>query len=560
MTNTSPSRSGGDGSTTPTSPHHPGDGGSTTVTPPRHSGGDDSATFPSPHHGGNGAISPSRRRSGGGGSTTAVSPLTGSGDGSTTAAFLSGRKAVLVLAAILVADFMELLDATIVSVAAPRIAEDLGSGEVALQWMLAGYTLSIGAGLITGGRLGDQYGRRRVFLLGLAGFMLASAGCGLAPDSGALIGMRIAQGLAGGLMIPQVFGIIRASFAPAARAKALGVYGAVLGLASVAGPLLGGVLTEADLFGLGWRAIFWVNVPIAIVGLIIGFRFMPESRAAGETRLDLPGALLAAAGAVLLLLPLMQGRDWGWPWWSFALLACAVLVAALFLVRQRRLAGRGEQPILDPALLRVRAFAGGLSICLLFFGALGSFFLLLSLYLQLGTGRTALETGLVILPYAIGSIVTSGVGAGLAHRAGRALLISGALTLAVSQVVLLLLVRDGANPSYWALAVPLFLGGLGLGLTAPSLINVVLAGVPVKDAGTAGGVLTTVTQLGNAFGVAVLGAVFFTRMESALTAGATQLTAYGDALTAILPWQIACYIVAALLMFLLPSRANATHE
>ncbi|MFC9970949.1 MFS transporter [Spirillospora sp. NPDC127200] len=482
--------------------------------------------------------------------TTSTHPHHGGG---TTTAFLSGRRAFLVLAAILVADFMELLDATIVSVAAPAIAADLGAGEAALQWTLAGYTLAIGAGLITGGRLGDQYGRRRVFLAGLAGFMVASAGCGLAPDPGTLIGMRVAQGLAGGLMIPQVFGIIRASFAPEARAKALGAYGAVLGVASVAGPLLGGVLVEADLFGLGWRAIFWVNVPIAVLGLIAAARYLPESRTPGDARLDLPGALLAATAAVLLLLPLVQGRDWGWPWWGFALLALSVPAAILFLVRERRLVARNQQPILDPALLRVRAFAGGLSASLLFFGALGSYFLLLSLYLQLGTGRTALETGLVILPYAIGSIITSGIGVRFAHRA---VLVSGALVLAASQVVLLLIVRDGAEPSSWALAAPLFMGGLGLGFTAPSLINVVLAGVPARDAGAAGGVLTTITQIGNALGVALLGVVFFTRLEDALTAGATRPAAYGDAFTTILPWQVACYVVAAALMMLLPRRAQ----
>lgn len=486
--------------------------------------------------------------------TTSTHPHRG---GATTPTLLSGRTAFVVLAVILIADFMELLDATIVSVAAPAIAEDLGASEAALQWMLAGYTLSAGAGLITGGRIGDQFGRRRVFLLGLAAFMLASAGCGLAPSSGVLIGMRVAQGLAAGLMIPQVFGIIRASFEPGARAKALGAYGAVLGLASVAGPLLGGVLVEADLFGLGWRAIFWVNVPIAIIGLIVGARFMPESRVPGNARLDLPGAVLAAAAAVLLLLPLVQGRDWGWPWWSFLILALSILAGALFLVRERRLVARGGQPILDPALLRVRAFAGGLSASLLFFGALGSFFLLLSLYLQLGTGRTALETGLVILPYAIGSIITSGIGVQFAHRA---LLVSGALVLAASQIVLFLIVGGSAEPSYWALATPLFIGGLGLGLTAPSLINVVLAGVPAKDAGAAGGVLTTVGQVGNALGVAVLGVVFFTRLESSFTDGGTSLSAYSDAFITILPWQVTCYIAAAALMFLLPRRANTSHE
>ncbi|MGW5688505.1 MFS transporter [Nonomuraea sp. NPDC003754] len=411
-----------------------------------------------------------------------TTPTRRHGDGAAPALFLTGRTATVVLAAVLTASFMELLDATIVSVAAPAIAQDLGAGQAALQWMLAGYTLSVGAGLITGGRIGDLYGRRRVFLLGLAAFMLASAGCGLAPSPGALVGMRVAQGLAGGLMIPQVFGVIRASFEPGARARALGAYGAVLGLASVAGPLLGGLLVEADLFGLGWRAIFWVNVPIAIIALIVGARAMPESRSPGRTRLDLTGAV--------------------------------------------------------------------------FFGALGSFFLLLSLYLQLGAGRTALETGLVILPYAVGSIITSGIGVRFAHRAGRALLVYGALLLAASQVVLLLIVGDGGEPSSWELAMPLFMGGLGLGLTAPSLINVVLAGVPAQDAGAAGGVLTTITQIGNALGVAVLGVVFFARLDGSLRDGASGLVAYGDALATILPWQIACYAAAAALMFLLPKNTH----
>ncbi|WP_219515007.1 MFS transporter [Nonomuraea ceibae] len=463
---------------------------------------------------------------------------------------LTGRPAVLVLAAVLIASFMELLDATIVSVALPAIAADLGAGDAALQWTVAGYTLAVGAGLITGGRAGDAYGRRRVFLAGLSAFTLASAGCGLAPDAAVLVGARVAQGMAGGLMIPQVFGVIRASFEPAARARALGAYGAVLGLASVAGPLLGGVLVEADLFGLGWRAIFWVNVPIAAVGLALGARHLPDSREPGRVRLDLPGAALAACAAVLLLLPLVQGREWGRPWWSYVILALAVPVTAVFLARQRRLAERGGQPVLDPALLRVRAFAGGLAASLLFFGALGSFFLALSLYLQSGAGYSALETGLVILPYAVGSIITSGLGV----RAGRGTLVAGSLTLAASQVVLHLVVSGGAEPAAWLLAAPMLLGGLGLGLTAPGLINVVLAGVPARDAGAAGGVLTTVTQIGNAVGVAVLGLIFFDALEGA--GGTPGLAAYSGAMSAVLPWQALCYVGAAALMFLLPKQTR----
>ncbi|MEV0649560.1 MFS transporter [Phytomonospora sp. NPDC050363] len=475
----------------------------------------------------------------------------------TTTQDRTGTSSVTALVVVLVAAFMELLDATIVSVAAPAIAADLDAGEAALQWTLAGYTLALGAGLITGGRIGDQYGRRRTFLIGLSGFAVASAACALAPSAGILIATRVAQGLAGGLMVPQVLGIIRSSFTPAARARAFGAYGAVLGVASVAGPLLGGVLVDADLLGLGWRTIFWVNVPVAALGLILGLRSLPESSAADRSRLDLPGAALAAVASVLLLLPLIQGREWGWPWWSFALMALAVPVFVLFLGREGRLLARGGQPVLDPALLRIRAFANGLAVAVLFFGAIGSFFFLLALYLQFGTGRSALDTGLVILPYAVGSVLTSGVGVALIAKGGRALLAAGALVLALSQAILLVTVHNGPDPGYWALAVPLFVGGLGLGLTAPSLFNLVLAGVPGKDAGSAGGVLTTVGQIGNAAGVAVLGVVFFTALDASFADGQAPLSAYAGAFTGILPWQIGCYLLAAALMFLLPKRPAA---
>lgn len=208
---------------------------------------------------------------------------------------------------------MDLLDATIVVVAAPAIVTDLGASQAALQWTLAGYLLALGSGLITGGRIGDDYGRRRVFLASLIAFGLASAACALALNPAMLIGTRVVQGLAGGLMVPQVFGIIRAWFAPAQMAKAYGAYGAVQGLAAVAGPLLGGLLVDLNLFGLDWRAIFWVNVPVAAIAALIGRRVLPESTSRTRAPLDLVGAALSVLGVLLLLLPLVQGRDWGGP-------------------------------------------------------------------------------------------------------------------------------------------------------------------------------------------------------------------------------------------------------
>ncbi|WP_262379789.1 MFS transporter [Nonomuraea sp. PA05] len=451
-----------------------------------------------------------------------------------------GTGATMALLVVLFGSFMDLLDATIVTVAAPAIAQDLGASDAQIQWTIAAYTLALGAGLITGGRLGDQYGRKRLFLIGMAGFMLTSALCALAADPGTLIGMRAGQGLTAGIMVPQVFGIIRSSFAPGERAKAFGAYGAVQGLASVAGPLLGGLLVDLDLFGLGWRTIFWINVPVSILALVIGAKVLPESRSASTARLDLPGALLAATGVLLLLLPMTSG----WTWAGYALLAAGIIVLGIFLGHERRLTGRGGEPVFDPALLRIRAFTVGLSASVLFFGGIGPYFLTLSLYLQNGTGRTAWETGLVILPYAAGSIITSGLGVALAARAGRTLLVTGSLTIAVSQLVLWFVVRGGGDPGYWPLALALFLGGLGLGLAAPILVSVVLAGVPGRNAGAAGGVLSTVNQIGGAVGIAVLGTVFF----DAITAKPD----YGHALGIVLVVSAVLYLITALGMLALP--------
>ncbi|WP_461012677.1 MFS transporter [Streptosporangium sandarakinum] len=466
----------------------------------------------------------------------------------------AGAGATMALLVVLFGSFMDLLDATIVTVAAPAIAQDLGAGDAQVQWTIAAYTLALGAGLITGGRLGDQYGRKRLFMIGLAGFMVTSALCALAVDPGMLIGTRIGQGLTAGIMVPQVFGIIRASFPPGERAKAFGAYGAVQGLASVAGPLLGGLLVDINLFNLGWRTVFWINVPVSILALILGAKVLPESRSASTARLDLPGALLAATGILLLLLPIIQTETWGWTWAGYALLAAGIIVLAIFLAHERRLTGRGNEPVFDPALLRIRAFAVGLSASVLFFGGIGSYFLTLSIYLQNGTGRAAWETGLVILPYALGSIITSGLGVALAVKAGRTLLIIGSLTIAASQLVLWSIVKDGNDPGYWLLALALFIGGLGLGLAAPILVNVVLAGVPGRNAGAAGGVLSTVNQIGGAAGIAVLGTIFFTAVTGSAT-GAPTLPDYSHALSIVLIASAALYLITALVMLALPKAA-----
>lgn len=458
-----------------------------------------------------------------------------------------------VIAVILAASFMDLVDVTIVAVAAPDIVDSLRATAGQLQWMTASYALALGATLITGGRLGDVHGRRPVFLTGVAGFVLASAACALAPSAGVLIAMRVVQGIFAGLMVPQVFGIIRSSLPPAQMGAALGAYGAVQGIASIAGPLLGGVLVSGDILGMGWRTIFWVNVPIGIAALLIGLRVLPDSREEHRSRLDLAGAGLLAVALLLLLAPIIQGRSWGWPAWGWTVMVAGLVPLAMFLVLERRMARRGGDPIMDPALLRDRALACGLAASFLFFGGIAIYFLALSLYLQDGQGRTALTTGLITLPYAVGSMVTSGAGVKLAQTHGKALLVSGSLVIAVSHALLWVLLAMVANPAWWVIGIPLLIGGLGLGLAAPPLVGTILAGVPPRHAGAAGGVLSTINQVGSAAGIAALGTVFFAHATDRLGDQAAPAQAFADALAATLPWQIGLYVLAAVLLSLLPA-------
>lgn len=466
-------------------------------------------------------------------------------------------KSTLPLLVVLFASFIDLVDATIVVIAAPAIEASLGTTDAQLQWIVAAYTLALGAGLITGGRLGDSYGRKRIFLIGLTAFAVTSALCALALTPEMLIGFRVVQGLAAGIMVPQVFGIIRGSFPPAQRAKAFGAYGAVQGLAAVAGPLLGALLLTANLFGLEWRSIFWINVPICVLALVIGIRVLPESKSETRTPFDLIGAALAAGGVLLLLLPLIQVTSWGWGAHSYLLLAAGIIAITVFVIYERRLAGRGGEPVFDPALLRIRAFSAGLIAAVLFFSGIGSLFLMLSVYLQVGAGRTPLQTGVALLPYALGSLITSGIGVALAARAGRVLLVLGSLIVAGSYVALWAVVHDGDDLGYWPLAAGLFIGGLGLGLVVPILVNIVLAGVPGQAAGSAGGALSTVIQIGGAIGIATLSTAFFTLANNG--SDEPTLATYGPALGTVLLASAIIYVVAAFVMVFLPKTAPS-HE
>jgi EmrB/QacA subfamily drug resistance transporter len=414
------------------------------------------------------------------------------------------------LPVVLAGTFMVVLDFFIVNVAMPAMQADLHAGTGAIEWVVAGYGLTFATLLITAGRIGDRYGRRRAFSAGLALFTLASAACGLAWSPTALVAARLVQGAAAALLSPQVLSIIGVAYTGPDRVRALSVYGIALGLAAAGGQLVGGVLVQADVAGLGWRSCFLINVPIGVAALALAPRFVPESRAAGAPRLDLTGTVLLTAGLTAIVLPLVEGRRHGWPEWTWASLAAAPALLGLFALHSRRLARRGGAPLLPPALFADRAFSAGLATQLVFWCGQASFFLVFALYLQLGRGLDALQAGLVFTILAAAYLVASLDAPALGARLGRRLPAIGALALGAGHLLLAASVAGiGTTGSVGLLAPALVLIGAGMGLVITPLTATVMAGLQPERAGAAAGALATMQQVGNALGVAVTGVVFF---------------------------------------------------
>ncbi|HSY00219.1 MAG TPA: MFS transporter, partial [Streptomyces sp.] len=292
------------------------------------------------------------------------------------------RRRWFALAIVMTAAFMDLVDVTIVNIAIPSIQRGENASFSQIQWITAGYALAFAAGLVTGGRLGDIHGRRRIFLLGIGGFTLASALCGLAANPEMLVAARIAQGATAALMVPQVLSIVHATFPAHERGKVFGLFGAIVGLGAVSGPLLGALLIEWNPLGLEWRAIFLINLPVGIAGLILGRRFITESKAPRALKLDLVGVALVTAGLLMLLYPLTRGRELGWPLWGYLSMAGSLVVFAALVAYERRKAARDGSPLIELSLFRVKSFAAGIAVQTVFGIALGVFFLVWTLYLQ----------------------------------------------------------------------------------------------------------------------------------------------------------------------------------
>ncbi|MFI6320938.1 MFS transporter [Nonomuraea sp. NPDC050556] len=417
----------------------------------------------------------------------------------------TGQRRWQALSICLVVAFMTLLDVSIVNVALPSIQEGLHASEGALQWILSGYALTFGLALVPAGRLGDARSRRAVFMWGLAGFTLASAVCGLAPSIEWLIVARLLQGVAGGVLNPQVAGLIQQQFQGADRGKAFGALGATIGIATAVGPLLGGVLIALAGSEEGWRWVFYVNVPVGVIALPLAYKLLPPPIYGEQKGMDPLGVLLLGLGVVAIMLPFLEAQEWeGAAKW--ALIPVGAVLLAVFTWWERRCKG----PLVNFSLFRLRSYALGSLLGLLYFSGFTAIFFIFTVYLQNGLGSSALEAGLAVTPFAVGSAVAAFVGGRLVSRYGRALIVFGLVVVIVGLLGAWLAVElwPGKGVGY-ATALPLLVAGLGSGLVISPNQTIALSEVPFQEGGTAAGVLQTGQRIGNAVGIAAVGSAFF---------------------------------------------------
>lgn len=462
----------------------------------------------------------------------------------------TGLQRRLVLAALLSGTFMLLLDTTIVNLALPPITADLHAGESALQWIVSGYALAYGLFLLPAGWLGDRIGHKIVLIGGLVVFTVASLLCGLASGPGELIAWRVVQGLAAGAVNPSIMAYIRLLYSNTERGRAFAAYGTVAGAATSLGPILGGLLIEWDVAGLSWRPIFLANLPVGIAAVTAVALLAPRT-ATTRRRFDLPGLLLVTGALFALTFPLTEGREIGWPVWTFVMLAAFPVLLAAFTWWQLHLLRHGRDPLVDVRLFARRSFAAGVGLIMTFFAGFIALMFTVSLYLQLGLGFSTLEAGLVLMPFAIGTGLGSVLGnTVIAPRLGRGVLHLGTaiacLGLAGFEAVLAL--WSGPPPGA-ALLAPFLVAGIGGGMIIGPNANIVLSDVPSEVAGVASGTLSTSQRLGTALGAALIGVVLFSSLDADSSTGG-----YTDATLVAVACVMGALVVTGLLAFFLPGR------
>ncbi|QMU68225.1 MFS transporter [Streptacidiphilus sp. P02-A3a] len=477
-----------------------------------------------------------------------TTPSDSNGHGGPDSSSNPPRLSTLGLITVLLGAFLPMLDFFIVNVALPTIDRDLTAGPATLELFVAGYGIAYAVLLVLGGRLGDLFGRRRLFIAGSIAFGLTSLACGLAPTALALVGARVAQGAAAALMLPQALATIQSATQGERKARAMGIYGAVGGISVVIGQVLGGVLLSANLFGTGWRLIFLVNVPVSVAAALLALRSVPETRSANPARVDLPGTALLAAALLALLVPLMEGRAVGWPWWTWTLLAAFPLLVAAFVRVERRAERAGAVPLVPFSLLRIHGLRTGLTMAVPFFAGFGGFMLVMAVALQQGLNEGPIASGLAMVPMAVGFFIASLAGPRLLNRFGSKVIRAGSVIQAVGLLVLVLTVYgDWSGLSPLVLLPGMAIAGTGQGLVMPPLIRLVLSEIPTERAGVGGGILATTQQSSLALGVATLGTLFLTL---APTHG------MHDALALVLALQLLLTLGVMALSTRLPSRVG----
>jgi len=425
---------------------------------------------------------------------------------------LTSRGRTIALLVILLAFFMDVLDTTIVNVGIPSIQKSLGASFAAIQWIIAGYALTFALFLITGGRLGDIFGYKRVFLVGLIGFTVASALCGASSTTGMLIGCRLLQGLMAAMMVPQILSTIQIMYPTLKERRGVTmVYGALAGVATVTGPIIGALLITGDLWGLGWRAIFLVNLPIGVVTIILAVIYLPSAKSPRPLNLDLVGVAILLAAMVMLLYPLIEGRQLDWPIWTFASILASLPAFALFAWRQIWKDKLDGSPLVVPALFRRKSFVAGIATTGSLFIIVYGFFLVLTLFLQAGLGYSVLKAGLTGIPFSLGVATAAGCsGPILVPRFGRNIISAGPLVMASGMACFLITIRQFIGEvTPLELFPSLTLVGVGMGFVVAPIYQFILAEVPIKDAGSASGVINAMAQIGGAIGIAIVGTVFF---------------------------------------------------
>ena len=456
----------------------------------------------------------------------------------------------LAMSILLLASFMNLIDVTIVNVALPRLQQTLNAGSSEIEWVVAAYVLAFALGLLPFGRLGDMIGRKRMFLAGVACFTLFSAVCGMAPTARSLIVARVFQGLAGAMMMPQVLAIAQTMFPPQERGFAFSLFGLTAGLASVAGPLTGGLLIGADLFGLDWRPIFLVNLPIGIAALAAGAALIPTMPGHPDLTHDLGAIPIAAVSVFLVVFPLIEGHVYGWPAWTFAMLAFGIAGIGIFYFYEQRRAAANRTQLLPVALMSNSNFMLGATVTMIYFSGIAGFFLVLAVFLQTGFGLTPLQSGLTTVPFPAGVFLASLVAGRIGSSYARERIVVGASTLLLGMIVLRFTV-DGVGDvfNHWRFLPPLAIAGIGMGIGVSGLFQTALAGVPHRDAGSASGALQSFQQIGSALGIAITGQIFFSTLQEMASADPHPTFVLG--LEQALIYEMVAFAVVALMALLL---------